>query len=381
LTSPIGGPGVARVCSPRVPASTSIRRRRGSGLALALLACGLGGCGSDGPPPPALVQHVALAIGGPQGDVVCRVLADGRVACSGRNDRGQLGDGTRRAHRVPVAAAGISTAVAVAVGTDHACALLRDGAVRCWGANDFGQVGDGTGSPEQMHASRLRPTTVKDVSGARAIAVGDEFSCALVAHGHVRCWGNDKTGAMGFKAELDVNDDNYHYRRSAGQVRGVSGARRLYAGLAKVCAVLVRGRIVCWGADSAPGAGDEALVDAARSVAVQADHACAVVAAGRVTCWGYNGSGQLGDRRSVRAQRPAPVRGVTGATAVVTGDEFSCALVDAGRVVCWGGSPRRRHAAPVTIRGLPPATALAAGPDRACALSRAGRVACFTVVR
>jgi alpha-tubulin suppressor-like RCC1 family protein len=90
-----------------------------------------------------------------------------------------------------------------------------------------GVGGDGTGSPEQAHAWRLRPTAVKDVSGARAIVAGDEFSCALVAQGHVRCWGNDQTGAMGFNAELDVDDENFHYRRTADAVRGVSGAGRV----------------------------------------------------------------------------------------------------------------------------------------------------------
>ena len=51
-----------------------------------------------------------------------------------------------------VAVAGISTATAVAAGDSYTCALISDTSAACWGRNDFGQLGDGT--------THSRPTPV-----------------------------------------------------------------------------------------------------------------------------------------------------------------------------------------------------------------------------
>ncbi|MAQ13825.1 MAG: hypothetical protein CMN30_03410 [Sandaracinus sp.] len=88
---------------------------------------------------PALAQ---LDAGGAH---ACAVVGDGRVVCWGRDDDGQLGRGAATARSLgPVGVAGITTAIRVAAGAAHSCALLADQSVRCWGRNDSGQLGDGT---------------------------------------------------------------------------------------------------------------------------------------------------------------------------------------------------------------------------------------------
>jgi alpha-tubulin suppressor-like RCC1 family protein len=68
----------------------------------------------------------------------------GEIYAWGRNDRGQLGDGTTTDRNTPVAIPGLANVLRFAAGTAHACALTYDTLVHCWGANDRGQLGDGT---------------------------------------------------------------------------------------------------------------------------------------------------------------------------------------------------------------------------------------------
>ncbi len=121
----------------------------------------------------------------------CLRRLDGTVACWGRNDDGQLGDGTRTPHASATAVAGLDDAISIAAGDRHTCAVRMGGSVVCWGADEAGQLGDGGG------ARRLTPTPVAGVTSARAVAAGDDFSCVLRSNGGVICWGADGAGQLG----------------------------------------------------------------------------------------------------------------------------------------------------------------------------------------
>jgi hypothetical protein len=72
------------------------------------------------------------------------LMSDGSVYSWGRNDRGQLGDGTTTDRSSPVRVVGVTTPYGVTAGNAHACSQTSSWAVQCWGANDLGQLGDGT---------------------------------------------------------------------------------------------------------------------------------------------------------------------------------------------------------------------------------------------
>src|SRR5690349_9824320 len=85
------------------------------------------------------------------GGTTCAVASGGGVWCWGNNTWGQVGDGTTWDRHQPVPVSGLSSgAVAVAVGTFETCALLASGAVKCWGRNDYGQLGNGTMSDSSL---------------------------------------------------------------------------------------------------------------------------------------------------------------------------------------------------------------------------------------
>ena len=125
----------------------------------------------------------------------CAVTTVGGVKCWGENLNGQLGDGTFGTNRpAPVNVIGLSSGVAAVAGGElHSCGLTNAGAVKCWGRNDVGQVGDGT-----VSSIRTAPADVVDLSSdVVAIAVGGRHTCAVTATGGAKCWGYNASGQLG----------------------------------------------------------------------------------------------------------------------------------------------------------------------------------------
>ncbi|MFO0555677.1 MAG: hypothetical protein U0271_45290 [Polyangiaceae bacterium] len=117
-------------------------------------------------------------------DGKCALLLDGRVACAGTGQFGELGTGDRRESvQTPFVVPGISDAVQVANGNGFACAQLASGKVMCWGRRENGSLGDGY-SPIARD-----PTRVANVDGAVQIASSGDATCARLKDGSVTCWG------------------------------------------------------------------------------------------------------------------------------------------------------------------------------------------------
>ncbi len=123
----------------------------------------------------------------------CAVLSSGAVRCWGDNFYGELGDGTTTDAATPVTVSGISTATTIALGNRHSCALLDT--VRCNAGEPATTVNSAT--PGHSGAGPVLPVTVSGISTATALALGDWHSCAVLASGAVKCWGNNAYGQLG----------------------------------------------------------------------------------------------------------------------------------------------------------------------------------------
>ena len=173
---------------------------------------------------------------------VCAVLGDGGLDCWGQNNNGQLGvtlDGGVVNEPNAVAVPGISGVVGVTAGANHTCALIADGGVDCWGDNNLGQVGIGTTT-----SNVLTPTPVVGLTGAAIqIAAGASHTCALMASGGIECWGGNTSGELTVASGVPYGLST----TTAVAIPGVTGATAVYVGQNTTCALLNGGMPRCWG--------------------------------------------------------------------------------------------------------------------------------------
>jgi alpha-tubulin suppressor-like RCC1 family protein len=305
----------------------------------------------------------------------CARFPDGALRCWGRNSEGQLGDPATTAWMsgTPVPVSGIDTATQVTGGGFHTCALLQDGTVRCWGQNDYGQLGNGTISSAQV--PNPTPVEVSGITTAIAVTAGGYHACALLQNGTVRCWGQNDYGQLGDGAVITPQTRPPTPRPTPNpvEVRGITTAVAVKAGIFHTCALLRDGTMQCWGWNDYFQLGEPAAVNASSTpvtvsgitpaaLAPGAEHTCVLLRDATVDCWGDNNYGQNGNgsERRIFAPPTAAVTGITTATAVTSGAEHSCALLTGGTVQCWGrgGAGRLGNGSttdaftPVTVVGL-----------------------------
>jgi len=310
----------------------------------------------------------------------CQIKEDGTVRCWGANFFGQLGNGTTVTPIAPVPVTGVSAAVAVAAGSFFTCALIVDGSVRCWGDNGAGQLG--AGSTAGLSTAAL---AVTGLSNAVVLAAGSQHACALRGDGTVRCWGANGSGQLG--------DGTTTTQSTPVIVNGVSNAVGLAAGASHTCAVLSDGTARCWGDNGAGQLGNSStvmpvtVVALSTAVAITARnlHTCALLANGTVRCWGSNTSGQLGNGTTTGAQAPTSVSGLANAVSVTAGNLHTCAALASGIGACWGNNgsgqlgdgTAERRLKPVQVSTLANAVALAAGTEHSCAVLADGSARCW----
>jgi alpha-tubulin suppressor-like RCC1 family protein len=265
----------------------------------------------------------------------CAVMADGTARCWGRNQAGQIGDGTLVNRTSSVAVSGLTGAMSIAAGANHTCARLSTGAVKCWGSNAFGQIGDNTTT------MRKTPVAVSGLSsGVVQLAAGTSHTCALISGGTVKCWGLNSSGQLG--------DGTTTMRKTPVLVSGLSGVTQIAAGGNHTCARLSSGAVKCWGQNASGQVGDGSTtqrltpiavsgLSGAMQVAAGANHTCVRLSTGAVKCWGSNALGQIGDNTTTMRKTPVAVSGLSsGVIQLAAGTSHTCALISGGTVRCWG---------------------------------------------
>jgi hypothetical protein len=211
---------------------------------------------------------------------------DGELWAWGKNEFGQLGNGTTVDAGEPTKVLGVEDPADFAIGA-HALAVAQDGTVLAWGGNDVGQLGDGS------FVGSTVPIQVQDLEDVVAVAVGLGFSLALRNDGTVWAWGANDQGQLG----------------QPGLLPNSTTPLRI-GGLSRIVAIDSMGKT---------------------GLALDAD--------GTVWTWGAGPLGQLGIDLFVLTQfLPVPVTLPARAVDIDGGSATAMALLEDGSFFVWGNN-------------------------------------------
>ena len=129
----------------------------------------------------------------------CALISNGSVKCWGTNTYGQIGDGTVLTRSYPVTPTGLTSGVsAVTAGNHFTCALKTGGSVVCWGRNNYGQLGNGTRTNSATPVDvRTSSSVASQLTGVVKLSAGYYHTCAIMSSGGIKCWGYNGWSQLG----------------------------------------------------------------------------------------------------------------------------------------------------------------------------------------
>jgi alpha-tubulin suppressor-like RCC1 family protein len=235
------------------------------------------------------------------------IKSDGTVWAWGTNRAGELGNGTvdlNSDNFVPNQVQGVSNPIMVTAGYLFSVALLQNHTLVAWGKNNAGQLGDGTTT------NRYTPVPVVGITNVAWVSAGWGQVVAVKTDGTVWAWGSNAWGGTYSGCGLlgDGKDCTTEpYRTTPGQVPGLSGAYRAWGADTHTAVLMQNGTVWAFGSNQAGQLGigsftTQSLVPVqvqglANVVTMTARdfHNQALLTDGTVWSWGSGLSGELGN--------------------------------------------------------------------------------------
>jgi alpha-tubulin suppressor-like RCC1 family protein len=246
----------------------------------------------------------------------------------GSNSYGRLGDGTITSRSSPVSVVGgITNWRQVAAGDSHSLGLTSTGIAYAWGKNQFGQLGDGTTT------NRSSPVTILGgITNWSQISSGREFNAGITSAGIAYLWGRNNYGQLG---------DGTTTARSSPvtAVGGITNWSQLSTGSYHSLVITSNGIAYAWGRNGLGQLGDGTTTTRSSPVTVVGgitnwsqlggggNHTVGLTATGIAYAWGTNAGGYLGDGTTTTRSSPVTVvGGITNWSQVSAGDFMSSGI-------------------------------------------------------
>ena len=304
------------------------------------------------------------------------LTSDGKVEAWGKNDYGQLGDGTTTDHPLPVQVL-IGDVDKIASGYFHTLAIKTDGSLWAWGLNNSGQLGDSS------IITHTTPTPIGTDKNWLAIAAGAYFTIGLKSDGSLWSWGNNSNGQLGL--------GHYSDRSIPTRIGIDNDWAAIAAGYQHTAALKRDGSLWTWGYNAFGQLGDNTTFSRNTPARVAADtdwqaiaadgyHTLALKKDGSLWAWGHNGYGQLGDGATIQRSIPTRIGRDTDWSALAPGYQHTLAIKSDGSLWAWGGNTQGQlgegttasHSTPVQVGADQEWAVIATGNSHSLALAQDG---------
>lgn len=345
---------------------------------------------------------------------------DGTVWGWGKNESGQLGDGTYIGKDKPVKVKNINNVKEISIKQSHCIALKNDGSVWVWG-----DAGYGTSS---ANGSINLPVKVKELSSIKSVSASDYHFTALKKDGSVWSWGYMSEAALGYspislipKKVPGLNDiialsansqhtialkkngivyvwgDDFFILKKLGwngsnnvgkyEVNGLNNVSKVYAGEINNFVLKKDGTLWAWGSNEHGllGIGDlenkgiPIKVNIDKVIQISTDYLHTVFLKSDGTIWLCGIKNSSGN---YCVQKPITIEKFYGVKSIASSSLISAALKDDGSVWIWGYNrfiklekdPKEYNLKPKQIKGLKDIISIGVGDSFISALKNDGTV-------
>jgi len=314
-----------------------------------------------------LASAITVAAGNGSSFMIC---SNGSLWAWGRNDFGQLGDGTTTDRHSPVHI--MDNVVSVSAGSLHTMAITEDGILWGWGNNNSGQRGTGARAIDGTVPTRI----MEDV---KMVSTGSSHTIAITMDGELWGWGRN------FIFSHLVNNTNARVSWPSWIMDEVVYAS---VGLAHIMVIKYDGSLWGWGGNHSGQLGDGTIerrssptwiMDDLDVVSAGDTHSMAIMSNGSLWGWGgggsddsreiVQGSGQLGDGTIMPSHTPIQI--MDDVTSVAIGFNHMLAVRTDGSIWTWGNNnygqlgdgTTRNRTSPINITANIPETISAGSPE------------------